>query len=277
MDLRLAATWFDQSEVRDAYTNTLLFLGQTASFTDQQSAGSIFSKRSLELDPSFVIPARRAVAIAGQNWVVGQGLNDEFMGDIIRTVYIMMKSNILVTVRTAGQAAINAGGTQSHAHQVYLRSTVDGVTSANFDPYYEVYMASTETSNADDFLIASTGEAYIVRSKRSTVDGFNVLEADLIDAPAYVSFTAQSGVYDPVLDTYSGATLASTGMLVDAHKVYKYDTAATPKYTSGDHVLVTRLADQLAVGREVTIDSQAWRVLYSKTVYDGVHHLVRLA
>jgi hypothetical protein len=63
--------------------------------------------------------------------------------------------------------------------------------------------------------------------------------------------------------------------MCDAHKVYKYASAATPKYNSGDHVLVTITANQMQSGREVLIAGEMWRVVESHAVFDGVHHLVR--
>ena len=179
--------------------------------------------------------------------------------------------------RTPAQAAKNTGGTSCLAHRFYLRSGSDGMTSAEFDPYYEIYIAPSEVVATGYFLFGATGDKYLVRSRHVQLDGFVVLEADELDDPGYVTITVGAPVYNPATDSYTGSTATVTAMFFEAFKGYSYLSPASPKHNSGDKILVIDPVDgSLSVSQKVTVSAVTYQVLSKTSLSGGDFYLLCL-
>lgn len=276
MDLAIYSRWFDDIAIYDGYSIAYLFDGQVSSFIDSQVDGTISQRRVLSLDPAFVIPARRVVSYLGETWIVGDGVKDGAQAQAVRASYSMRKVTDSATLRTPGQAALGSGGTTAYVQREYLKSTVNSTTDAEYDNFWNIHLSFTETVTKGGYLVTG-GATYRVRNSYDLLNGFRTVEADELDV-ASVSVTFQSATFDPITETYSGATVATTGLFIEAYKLYEYKTQADPKVDAGDYELVVASsAATPSVGRTVLVNGTSYTIFSAIQELDAWKCLVRLS
>ncbi len=270
------AKHFDDISAYDAYTGTLAFKGQFNTFDETAISGSTERKRTLSVAPGTVLPARKAINIFGEVWVIGGGNTDGIYDRAIRKAYWLKRADDLATVRTPLQYLTSAAGTQMYASMSYLKDTVNGVTDAEYDPFWEAYVADSESIPRGS-IISVAGNVLRVRTSHKELSGFRLAQADQLDAVNTVSMIVPTGgqVYDPVTDTHSGGTATVTAIILDAYKLYKYAMKYDEKVNSGD--LTAIVAAKVPVGSTVSFNSKGFRVVSAQPEADAFSlHLVRL-
>lgn len=256
------ARHFDDIQVYDAYTSAPLFKGQFSSFMEASPDGSTAQRRTMSLSPELVIPARRVITTIDGSWIVGYGNVDGFKGQAIRQTFWTKKVTDVFYILTPGQAALQSAGTLAYGHKDYLKEVVNGVSDAEYDPFWDIYFATTEPVAKGTFMrVGST--MYRVRSARVGVEGMTGTSSDQLDAGAEVSVTFNlTGAYNPVTDTYGAGSVTTTGIYFDRYKFYEQLTEADAKSMSGDmNLVVATSAVTPVVGRTVTISGRAWTIL----------------
>jgi len=276
MDLNVYSRWFDDIPIYDGYVNTYLYDGQVSSFIDSQVDGTISQRRVLSLATDLVIPPRRIISYLGELWLVGDGVRDGIQGQAVRTSYAMRKITDTLVLRTPGQAALGLGGVTAYAQKEYLKSTVNSPTEAQYDTFWNIYTSTTETVTKGGYLVGGTA-TYRVRNTYDLLNGYRVSEADQLDA-ATVPVLFQASTFDPISESYSGATVATTGLLLEAYKLYEYRTQADPLVQAGDHILVVASsAASPEVGRQVEVAGTMYQIFSVTAEADSWKCLVRLA
>lgn len=265
MKLANAARWADKTGLYDAYSPTKLALrAQVSSYVDNQLDGSISKRRVISFGPKAVLPPRRVVAYADEQWIVGDTLSDMWNGRLVRVSAATKKVTGLYSIKTAGQAALNATGVQAFGQLIYLKDTVNTTTTSAYSPQYEVYFSSTEA--IPEGCIIYTGDNYLhVRSSYPVLDGFVCAISDELGANARKAVALKvRGSYNPTTDSYSTAVVNTNGILADFYKIYGHDTPLTYQQVPGDFTLL--LASSAAtpvVGERLTVDGLEWNILGS--------------
>lgn len=269
------ANHFDDITVTDSYTGAFAFKGQFSTFEETAINGSTERKRSLSVAPSTVIPTRRVVSIFGENWIIGNGNTDGIYDRAIRKGYYLKRADELAIVRSPAQFLNATAGTSMYVNRMYLKDTVNGVTDSQYDPFWEVYTGSQE-STPKGYFVSVSGLTLRVRSAHMELSGFNLAQSDELDQGNLVSLTIPvAQVYDPVSDSYSGTTATVSAIILDAYKLYKYATIADPRVNSGD--LTAIVLASVPVGQNVTLSGQKWKVASVQAELDAwALHLVRL-
>jgi hypothetical protein len=256
------ANHFDDISITDGYTGAYLFKAQLSTFLDASPDGSVAQRRVMSTAPGIVIPARRAISAFGEDWLVGAANVDGIYGQVIRQSFWTKKVSDTFSKLTPGEAALGAAGTTLFGHRSYLKDTVNGVSDAEYDPFWEIYFSPTESVDKGHFLRAG-GKHFRVRSSHLEIDGLTSAACDELDAGEYLALTFTApGAYDPVADTYTGSTVSTTGLLFDRYKWYDQQTEADLKSMSGDmNIVVAKSAITPAVGHQVTIAGRDWQLL----------------
>jgi len=261
MKLKNVARKFDTCPVYDAYSNALLFKAQVSTFLDSAPDGSTSKRRVLSLDPSITPPTHSIINVLNELWVVGDGLQDEWRGSSIRTTYWMKYSSGLFSVMTPAQVCLGTSVTAQHAQRDYLKDTVNGVTDAQYDPFW-IFWFSKNAVIAKGSFIKQGSTLYRVRTQHLALEGFKEAQCDEIDYGVISSTFSSTGVYNPITDTYSSASITVPSVLLDYYKVYEYRTHADPSNLAGDMALiVAKSSVSPVVGQTVVVNSESWRIV----------------
>lgn len=257
-----ASRYFDKTIVRDAYTRVAFEYAQVSAFTDTQATGTAARRRIVSFAGDATMPTRKAIYYSGEVWLLGTGIKDNFQNVTLRNSMVAKKSNGLFKLRTPGQAALGAGGTDAYGQFDYLKSTVNTTATSEYDPQFNIYFASTETIGKNTFLYLD-GRLFSVRSVYEDLEGFKATEADEIDSALVTLTFNDTGVYDPITDTYDNLnTVTTTGVQIDMYKRYKFATEADPTNKAGDMtLLVAASAVTPTPGYSATIGSTVYRVM----------------
>lgn len=276
MRLARASSAFDNVPAVDAYTTRRLWQCQMGSFESANPEGTTAKRRVLSTAPGLAMPARRVIVVLDETWIVGDSSVDGWNGKPIRMSYWAKRATDLFTYQNPGQAALGAGGTAAYASREFLKDTVDAITTANYNPQYDVYLAKNETPVRGGFLRSST-DLMRIRVVRDALAGFKHLSVDAIGLDAEFTATFTSATYSPVTDSRSVVSVAVPALLFSRVYEYENDTEADPKYLTGDKTLiVSQTSITPTVGQEVTVDGKAWKTMQISPVYDAWELHLRL-
>jgi hypothetical protein len=261
MKLVNAARYFDKDSVLDAYTSAFLFKGQMLSPAEHVS-GDTFRRHTLSAQDGLTSPARHAVSILGDVWLLGDSNPDGFKGAVIRRNYSLKRSTGLIKLLTPAQACLSSAGTSMHAYKEYYRDNLNPVTDAEFDTMWNIYCPPNEAVIKGSFFLDGAMLLRVRNSYRS-VEGFNIAETDQFDSDALqaATFTSNAGI-SLTTDLPSTVSVATTVIQTDQAKFYKFRTAAEADRKPGDRtVFVAKSALTPKVGAVFTMLGGPWKTL----------------
>lgn len=274
MRLSVAARWFDKTVCADAYNARATFKGQLNLFDDSMRDGATVVRRVLSVDDSVVIPARGAVTIHGDTYIVGANHPDSFAGEVIRRKYVLHRADGLAGARTADQALRGLAGTDLYGARIWVKDMKEIETSSRLASFLDIYVAPSETVTPGTF-VTLAGRWHLVRNTFKGPSGFLVCESDELPLECLASgtYTARSGgAYDPSSDTVTGAAPATVNLLVHRWQDdFFYHRASAAKYVQGDVVArVSKANIATAVpGDSFTFAGATHRVI--STLDDGLN------
>ena len=281
MRLHKAALFFDRDSVYDAYTGFFLWKAQFSGFDGAKPDGSFERRRTISVAPGTVNAPRRVVKVQGIPWILGDFVQDTFFDKPIRLSGAAKLVTDQFRVLSPAQAANRALVTPVYAQAKYLKSTTDGQTTSDLQPFYEVFFSITEDI-PQGFFLRSDKTLLRVRGSHKELEGFTVLEADIV----YMSSSATTdngevtvtvaGAFNPVTEGYA-ASQTVNGILLDIYMMYQFKTEADRLDKQGDKTLVLPNTVTIAVGDTVTINSQAWQVKTKSPYHDAWNLHIRRA
>jgi hypothetical protein len=269
MQMLDVASYFDQEKVYDAYTKQFVFKGQLSEFKDVSSVGSTLRRRTLSVAPKYSVPARACVNVGGLAWIAGLPLNDSFQGTDVRKTYNLRKATDLFEVLTPAQACSATLGTTAYGYAEYLKDTVNQQTDSELGTFWDIYFAPDEATTQGKFLQVGTR---LLRVRQSYVapENLRVSQSDELDADWSQSAVFAASVYNPVTDAFTGPTVTSLVVQIEAVKFYRWRTWAEADLKPGDRtVLVPTTALTPKVGRTFNMLSKDWRIVSLQTELDA--------
>lgn len=260
---------FDTIETFDAYSGRYLFKSQPGSFETSNPEGSVARRRVLSVAPGLTMPARRVIRLLNELWIVGAGSSDGMFGRNVRDSYWMRKATDFATVRTPGQAALNAGGFTAYCMREYLKDTVDASTTADYYAQYETHFAISELVTSGGYIVTPT-KLFRVRAARDDVAGFLMASTDDVGLEALVTATFTTSSYTPSTDTNTTISTAVPALLINRARLFRLETQSDARYLAGDHtLLVAKSSITPEPGQEITVDSRKWRIEQVTTEQDA--------
>lgn len=262
MDFTDASGFFSDDMVYDAYTNLPLFYCHTTSHDDQTSSGATARRRTMTTGIETVAPARGAVKLYSEFWLISDSNVDSTRGEHVRRSYSLKKSTGLMTLLTPGQAALGGAGLAFHAQKEYFRDQANARTEADWDVMWNVFCPLAEPITKGSFL-RQDGALFRVRNAYPTIDRFRIAMADQFDDDALqaVTFTT-NGVANLRTGALDQTTLAATVVQTDTQKFYEFRTEGENAQKPGDRtVFVAKSVITPRVGTVLAMMGEKWRVL----------------
>lgn len=260
MRLKAAAKFFDDTPVYDGYTGEYLWQCQFSSFNDANAVGSTSTRRILSIAPGLELPARRALKIFDDTWLVGDGNPDSWKGEQIRQSFNMKKSNASVALLTPAEACLAEDGFLAYSQAIYFKDSINSLNNADYDPFWNYFFAPDEPVAKGTF-IRNGNKLLRVRSCYLPLEDLLIGQSDEVDAgPLDAEF--ETGAYIPLTDSYAAASVLTKVVMMDFTKAYSYLTQASDRVAAGDmNALVPSAAVNPTIGQTVDISSVAWRIL----------------
>jgi hypothetical protein len=269
MKLANAAIYFDNDPFLDGYTGTSLFSGQTASYDDSSSDGATIRRRVLSVAPSVTMPTRRVVSLYGDRWLVGTGTPDGFQGSVIRQHFSMKRVTDLMAVLTPAQALSAASGTPAYTQKMYFKDTVNSLTDAEYDTFWNVYLAPSETVVKGTFLRDASSVLYRVRGTYLPPEGLRVAQADELDSDAVKSCVFNTGAYNPTTDAFAAGSSTVSCIWLDMPKLFRFRHVSEAGMQAGDRAVLVPTSVTPVPNMVFTMDSLRWRVLSVQAELDA--------
>jgi hypothetical protein len=259
MRLEDAAVFFDTTSVYDAYTGAYLFKAQFSSFNDANVVGSTSTRRILSIGTGLSLPARRAIKILESYWIVGDGNSDAWEEDAIRQSYNMKKAMSLAGYSNPGAMAQGVTSATAYAQLEYFNEQKDPLNGSDSTVVWNVYMAPAETAAVGT--VIQIGALYLrVFNYHLPLEGLAVLECQELVGVQTVSFAGTT--YDPINDTYSGASPSVPALYAPSTRLYRAVDAMSAKPQVGDiSLLVPTALVTPHVGGKVTLTQGERRIV----------------
>lgn len=269
------ARHFDDADTYDGYNplGVPLFQAQFSTFVEAAPDGSTSNRRVLSVAPDVTLPLRRVLKLHDELWVAGTGLVDMFQNVAVRKSYWLKKIFANFNLSTPAQACNGVPGLDAYGHRVFLKSTVNGVSDAGYEPFWNLYFGANETAVAGTFLRDSFNTWYRCRVTYQSDEGFRMVEADQLSPPVAVIY-GSNPVYNPELDVMTSTPVSVQGFALQPSKLYKFLTNTDEKYFSGDQSLITSVP--LTPESTISVAGEVYQVLDCTPELDAfVSHIRR--
>jgi hypothetical protein len=233
MRLTSAAGFFDRQPVYDGYSGLPLFTAQFSAFDDNNAVGSTAVRRVLSVVPGTVIPDHKVLNIAGETWIVGDGISDLWGPDPIRVSYNIKKASDLMTVGTPAQVLLSQpGALQVYGQKLYFNEVSASMVSSDSLVAWNIFFAATVEVKRG-YLVVAAGEVFRISEAYIPVDRLMNTKAVRLSADV-PSAVLQKAVFSPVSD--STAYSESIGFLafMPGQLLYENSDGGAPKLETGD-------------------------------------------
>lgn len=263
MRLKDVARHFDREPAYDGYSGALVFKCQYSSFDDSAGDGSTNRRRGMSTAPAVVIPARGCIRLGDQRWLVGSPTGDSFQGEAMRNNYNLKRVTDSLRILTAAEACADAAGTSAYAQKYYFKDTVNNLTDAEYDPFWNVFFAPTEAVAQGAFLKDASSTFYRVRQTYQVAEGFLVAQTDQLDSDArQTGVVFNTGAYNPLTDAFATGTVSTSVLQFEMTKFYRFRQQAEAVVKPGDKmVFVTTSAVTVVPGMQFTMLGLVWQVV----------------
>lgn len=261
MKLHKVANEYNTLTVSDAY-GVGTFKAQFDPLSLSKIDGVQVRKRSISTAPDVVVPARGVVRINGDEYLIGEGAPDFWENSIIRKTYVIQGADGLANLTSVAGKLANTAPATAYAALAFSKYLPDANDNSRMPPQYQVFLAGSENAPADSLIELGTS-TYLVKQSYISTSGLRIALANALDEPVFETINYNAQTYDPVTDTYSGATTSVKIMRVKWSEHYTYLTKADETYQRGDvQGMVLKSAMPAAKESDVlALSDGSWRVL----------------
>lgn len=259
MRLHSAAKRFDTTVAQDAYTPATTFMCQLDPLSLFSVDGTAIRRRQLSTAPDVAIPARNAIKIASDYYVVGAVSPDQWNGTPIRNNYVMQGADYLAEMNSiAGELAATAR-TTAWASLDYNKYTVDQRDTSEYSAQYMLYFGRGEVTPD---LIHFNGKWYLNKIAYESVSGIHCVLANELRDPVFETVTYTVRTYNPPTDTWTETTSSVKVFRVRWTEHFRYLTKASENYERGDmQVFVLKTTLTPKVSDKLTLSDGVWTIL----------------
>ena len=259
MRLYNAARMGDKVVATDAY-GTAQIMVQYDPLSYSKVDGTNVTKRMLSVAPSVVMPARGAVTIGDQTYLVGHGAPDYWNGEVIRTNYVIQGADGLANLCSIGEALAGTAPRTAYAALAFNKYMPEMNDNSKFPPQYQAFVAGVESAPADS-LIELNGAYFLIKQSYLSTSGLRIALANIVDMPCFETVTFGSRVYDPITDEYT-----STGSPVKVFRVkwsesFSYLSKASETCERGDIMVFMLKTHTPKPSDLLALSDGPWRVL----------------
>lgn len=233
---------FDKTPCQDAYTGSFSFNGQLKAWDESTRDSEVAQRRVLSTGPDVVLPARRAIRVFDEVYLVGTPHTDTFRGMPIRKGYPASLADGLATLKSLGSLCTGQSGTTAYAGKAWLKDDAFTQQDSHLNPKHMFYLSVAETVSPG-MTITLNGLMAVVRAVFDAPSGLRVAISDEMMAPNVETAGLEVRVFDPVLNQSTATTTSVTAVRMRWQSLFKYENTTTPAFAPGDQ--------QVAVAKSV--------------------------
>lgn len=268
MDLTVAAAFFDDQLVTDAYSGATAFYGQPDLYDLAERDSETGFRRSLSAQ-SPTVPSRGCVTFGGDTFIVGRTVKDFFQGGVVRTYLLLHPSDGLISYGSFVEFLASTT-TSCHAGASWLKNRKFELLDSDLIPEFDFYVHTSETPVTGDLIKDVGGVYYRVQAAAKQTSKMLRLTAFTLGAaiPHSVSYVAATGTFNATTGLYGTAAPVSVTALIEPYRLhYKFTSADAEKYKTSDVVITVRAADIASpVPGDVFVDgSETYNFLEKQT------------
>lgn len=263
MKLSNAARMGDTVVATDAY-GTASVMVQYDPLSYSKIDGAQVTKRMVSAAPSVAMPARGAITIDGQNYLVGHGAPDYWKGRAIRVSYVIQGADGLANLMTIGQALAGTPPVTAYAAVVFNKYIGEMNDNSRMAPQYQVFLAGAEEA-PEDSLTQLDGVWYLTKQSYLSSSGLRIalsnVVADTPETPCFETVTIGSRTYDPISDSYTSAGVSTKVFRLKWSENYEYLSVGTTPFQRGDIQVFMLKASTPKTSDLLTLSDGSWRIL----------------
>ena len=259
MKLSNIANKFNTTVATDSY-GTSTFMCQLEPLSLFKVDGVAVKKRSLSTAPDVVIPPRGVIKIEDDNYLVGTGTPDLWMGSVIRRNYVIQGADGIASLTSIANKLAGTAPAQAYAALLFSRYLPESADSSKYPPQYQIFLAGTESAPADS-LVTLDGKWYLVKESYVSTSGLRIVMANMLAEPIFETASFGAKTYDPITDSYSGASTATPIMRVKWQEHFSYLSIGSTTYQRGDVQVLMGKAVTPKTSDVLTLSDGVWRIL----------------
>jgi hypothetical protein len=271
MEFADVVSYFNNDPVYDAYTGAFVCYGHSKAHNDQSSAGATIRRRTLTTEVDATLPARGAIMLLGDPWIVGYSNVDSFQGEAIRRVWGLKRGVDAMYRLTPAEACAGSPGLLVYTQKELYRDMQNVKSFSDWDPLWSINIPPADGAGLHGMFFRQGATLLRVRGQYMEVDGLMVLEADEFEADALQQATfTTTATLNLVTDKLESSSITLPVVQGDSMKFYRYRTQIEADSQPGDRVVFVAAASAAPQpGSQLTMLGQTWRVLTSIVELDA--------
>lgn len=268
MKLSRAARMADTQVATDAYDPLTTFKCQFEPMSFAKIDGVAVKKRAINAAPTVTMPARGAIAIDGEIYLVGHGAPDYWKNQVIRQTFVIQGADGLAALSSISDALGNVTPVSAYAALVFSKYMPESADNSKYPPQYQIFVAGSENAPADS-LIHLNGVYYLVKQSYVSNSGLRIALSNELAEPCFETGSFGARTYDSATDSYSSTGSSVKIMRVKWSEHYLYLSKASETYERGDMQVFMLKASTSKASDLLTLSDGVWRVL---SVQDETTH-----
>lgn len=272
MKLKNVAKFFDKTKAVDAYNSRYSFKCQVEPLDMYRTEGTRIKVRNMSTAPEVTVPARRAIKIDSQAYLVSDSSADHWSGESIRNRYVLQGADYVVEIRTIAQVLEDAPGVQAWASIDFNKYSTDERDSADYHPQYHIFLG--EGAATEHAIIHTTERTYLVKNSYKTPSGLYDAICNELDDPVIDAATFKSRTYNPITDSFTDSSSTIRCIRLRWQDRFTYLSQASEKFERGDVQLFVPSSVTPKAADVVDLSDGPWRVV--SVVDSGSHNLLHL-
>lgn len=272
MKLKAVARRFDLTPMWDVYTGQKLKAKcQVTAWDSPRRDGLTTVRRTLSMAYGAQLPARGAVVIGGDAWIVARDPSPDTFGyDVVRMGYVAQQAHIGKVGRTAD--VLDGTAKEVFLSRVWVKDVKDITTTSEAQGQYYIYFTEGEPVEQGQFLFID-GLWHICRNILTSAAGFFVAECNELEPDCVIDVPlVTQGRYNPITEQHEpAAPEVLKGILLGWRDDYVHELASAAKEQVGDIRIRFRAGDSgsLKLTSRMTHDGDEWQVVSMTERNDG--------
>ncbi|VTU32259.1 hypothetical protein H4CHR_02976 [Variovorax sp. PBS-H4] len=275
MTLAAASSYFDRTEVFDAYSGELLFRAQIDPYDDSKRDAMVAYRRVLSVAPDVVIPSHRCIRAFGAVYIVAGEASIDGLDEAHRVKHVLQASDGTFKVGTITQFLDNDPASTVYGFAEWVKDAKQEAESSDLANVFEVIMP-LGTNVKPRQVLWRDDIVYITTSVRRLPSDFIGVTAVRLDQVEPLEAGIQSRTYNPATGGYTlGAQDFPYALRVRWQNLFRYDAQLEARYQEGDFTLALPEDTEVDTSSRITFMDVPHRVLAVDVIEGAVAVHVR--
>lgn len=276
MTLAQASTYFDRTPALDPDNDVVRFLCQIGPYDDsRRDAGGAY-RRILSVASGTPMPAKRAIRVFGQVWLIGARQTDG-LDDPHRDKYVLQPSEHKVSISRLPRFLSGTVAAACWASVEWAKDARELEASSNLPQTYYAYLPRGTDVRVQDVLWFS-GSAFLVAATHEQPSGYTLANCSRLEQVLPEVATLTGRTYQPAQGSFLDSPAVNVSSLrVRWRSLYLYGSQDDARYQEGDYSVVLPPATVLDTATRLDLAGRLWQVISSEMLAGALVAHVRPA